>query len=139
MEDEKLKVIYLEAGKRARTIEISDTLTAMQTLVQGSIEEYMPFEDDVAIVCNSEGKIRGLDPNRAVYGENGEILDIIQGDFFLCYARPESESYESMPPELEEKYRKRFEYPEQFFKVGKDIRAVKYDPDPEKDERRESR
>ena len=30
MEDEKLKVIYLEAGKRARTIEISDTLTAMQ-------------------------------------------------------------------------------------------------------------
>ena len=68
MEDEKLKVIYLEAGKRARTIEIRDTLTAMQALVQGSIEEYMPFEDDVAIVCNEEGKIRGLEPNRAVRG-----------------------------------------------------------------------
>ena len=139
MEDEKLKVIYLEAGKRARTIEIRDTLTAMQALVQGSIEEYMPFEDDVAIVCNEEGKIRGLEPNRAVRGGDGEILDIIQGSFFLCYARPESESYESLPPELEKKYRQQFEYPEQFFKVGRDIKAVKYDPDHEKEEERADR
>ena len=39
----------------------------MQSLVEGDIEEYMPFEDEVAIICNDEGKMNGLPLNRAVY------------------------------------------------------------------------
>lgn len=46
-----------------------DTLEAMQSLVEGDIEEYMPFEDEVAIICNDEGKMNGLPLNRAVYSE----------------------------------------------------------------------
>ena len=45
------------------------TLEAMQSLVEGDIEEYMPFEDEVAIICNEEGKMNGLPLNRAVYSE----------------------------------------------------------------------
>ena len=41
----------------------------MQSLVEGDIEEYMPFEDEVAIICNDEGKMNGLPLNRAVYSE----------------------------------------------------------------------
>ena len=69
MNDEKISVLYVQAGKYPEVIEMEDNLESMQKLVGGYIEEYMPFEDEVAIVCNEEGKINGLQPNRAIYGE----------------------------------------------------------------------
>ena len=66
---EKISVILVEPGKYPKLIEIEDTLEAMQSLVEGDIEEYMPFEDEVAIICNDEGKMNGLPLNRAVYSE----------------------------------------------------------------------
>ena len=33
----------------------------------------MPFEDEVAIICNEEGKVQGLPPNRAIYGEPEQV------------------------------------------------------------------
>ena len=81
---EKISVIFVEPNKYPKMIEIEDTLEAMQEIVGGYIEEYMPFEDEVAIVCNEEGKVNGLPLNRAVYGKDKEILDIIAGKFFHC-------------------------------------------------------
>lgn len=52
-----------------KVIEIGDTLEAMQAIVEGDIEEYMPFADDVAIICNEEGKMNGMQLNRAIYSE----------------------------------------------------------------------
>jgi hypothetical protein len=57
------------------------------------------------------------------------MLDIIAGPFFICYAPLESETFESLPPDLEEKYRRKFEQPERFFKTEKGISSVKYEPD----------
>lgn len=65
----KISVLLVEPNKYPKMIEIDDTLEAMQGVVGGDIEEYMPFEDEVAIICNEEGKVNGLTPNRAVYGE----------------------------------------------------------------------
>lgn len=65
----KISVLLVEPNKYPKMIEIDDTLEAMQEVVGGDIEEYMPFEDEVAIICNEEGKVNGLSPNRAVYGE----------------------------------------------------------------------
>ena len=67
--DGKISVLLVEPNKYPKMIEIDDTLEAMQEVVGGDIEEYMPFEDEVAIICNEEGKVNGLTPNRAVYGE----------------------------------------------------------------------
>lgn len=66
---EKISVILVEPGRYPKLIEIEDTLEAMQSLVEGDIEEYMPFEDEVAIICNEEGKMNGMPLNRAVYSE----------------------------------------------------------------------
>ncbi len=127
--DEQIKVIYCEAGHKARTAEVDNNLGAFQGLVGGWIEEYMPFEDEnVAIVCNEEGKTMGLPLNRAVKDEDGQLLDIIAGDFFICYAPIESEKWLELPPELQEKYLEKFKYPEQFFRENGEIKAVKYDP-----------
>lgn len=123
-----INVIYVEPGKEARTIEMKDELSEMQNLVGGLIEEYMPFEDEVAIICNDEGKINGMPLNRGITDDDGKLIDIIAGPFFIAYAPVESEKYLSMPKDLEEKYTEKFRQPEQFFKTADGIKAVKYDP-----------
>lgn len=227
-QSEKLKVLILEPGKIAKEVEIDDTLEAMQQTVGGRIEQLMPFEDEVAIVCNEEGKILGLPLNRAIYAEqevdmsyselkdkfrtaerNGqhmqgyivftedsfdkkypleartyvvssdnkayrpnmggysiygssldgtdshvrleaymadekggkdgwkiercytkerEMIEIIAGTCFLCYAPSSSEKYLSMPPKLMNKYKEMFKLPEKFFRMGDEIKAVPYQP-----------
>ena len=124
----KMRVILCRPGEKAETIELEDSLRAMQEMVGGRIEEYMPWEEEVAIICNEEGKMMGLPLNRGIKDEKGHLQDIIAGDFFICYAPVESEKFLSMPPELEEKYLKKFEMPEMFFRDKGGIRAEKYEP-----------
>lgn len=111
----KISVLLIEPNKPPKMIEIDDTLEAMQKIVDGSIEEYMPFEDEVAIICNEEGKFNGMQPNRAIYSNDKEIADIIFGKFFICYAPIESESFKSLPEELAKKYEEKFKLPERFY------------------------
>lgn len=125
---ESINVIYVEPGKEARVIEMKDELSEMQKLVGGYIEEYMPFEDDVALICNDEGKMNAMPLNRGIYNEDGQLQDIIAGPFFIAYAPIESEKFLSLPEELEAKYMKKFDKPEQFFRTNDGIKAVKYDP-----------
>lgn len=224
----KISVLLVEPDRYPRMIEIDDTLEAMQAVVGGNIEEYMPFEDEVAIVCHEEGKLIGLPPNRAIYaepetveltyseladrfrnaesegkkhltgyivfsqesfnkpydeksrtyavssdnkafkaglggysiygscldgsdpcvrldgymrGENAwkiekcylkeasrEMLDIICGKFFICHAPYEAERFQSLPPDLAEKYREKFQYPERFARINDKIVAVPFKP-----------
>ena len=128
--EETLKVILVKPGELAKQVEISDTLEAMQEAVGGYIESYMPFEDEVALVCNDEGKMQGLPLNRAIKDNEGKIIDVICGDFFICYAPIGSENFHSMPDDLMEKYEEKFRCPEEFFKspVGKGIIAIPYEP-----------
>lgn len=113
--DNKIKVLLVKVMERPQVVEIADDLKEMQRLVDGYIQEIMPFDDDVALICNEEGKIRGLLLNRAVRDEEGEIVDIIAGDFFLCSAPIESERFQSLSDEQIEKYQEMFQHPEQFF------------------------
>lgn len=215
---EIISVLLVEPGKYPRMIEIEDSLEAMQRVVGGDIEEFMPYEDDIAIICNEEGKMNGMSPNRAIYSEpeevemtygeltgrfrqaeregrhisgyivftqdsfteayseeqrtyavssnnkafiegmggysiyassldgsdpcvrleaymadehggkdgwkiercymkdpeSREMVDIIFGQFFVCYAPAESEKFLSLPKELAQKYEARFKFPERF-------------------------
>ena len=125
---EKINVLLIEPGKYPKQIEIEDTLEAMQETVGGYIEEYMPFDDEIAIVCNEEGKMNGAELNRAIYSDDKEILDIIAGKFFIAYAPIESEKFLSMPKELARKYEEKFKYPERFYKSLDGIEAKPYKP-----------
>ena len=219
---EKISVLLIEPNQYPTMIEIEDSLEAMQELVGGCIEEYMPFDDEVAIVCNEEGKLTGETLNRAIYtepetiemsyeelknvfrenekaghpamtgyivfssdsfdkeyseasrtytvssrnkafmpnmggysiygssldgsdkmvrleqymsteygGNDGwkiekcyikddskrQLIDIIAGKFFICYAPIDSEKFLSLPDDLAKKYEKQFKYPERFYKT----------------------
>ena len=79
-----IRVIICRPGERAEAVWIEDNLKTMQTVVGGLIQELMPFHsesdprfDDVALVCNDEGKLMGLRPNRAIFDEDGHVLDVI--------------------------------------------------------------
>lgn len=118
-EVEKIKVLLVEPNKYPKIIEIEDRLEAMQEVVGGYIEEYMPFDDEVAIICNGEGKMNGAVLNRAIYSESNEkkeMIEIVCGSFFICYAPIESEKFLSLPEDLAKKYQTKFKYPEKFFK-----------------------
>lgn len=126
--NEKITVLLVEPGKYPKPIEIEDTLEAMQEVVGGDIEEYMPFDDEIAIICNEEGKMNGSELNRAVYSKDKQILDVIAGKFFVAYAPFESESFLSMPKDLMKKYEDKFRYPERFYKTPEGIEAKAYKP-----------
>ena len=123
-----MRVILCKPDEKAVVIEMEDSLESMQNMVGGLIEEYMPWEDEVAIICNEEGKMNGLPLNRGIKDEDGHLQDIIAGDFFICYAPIDSEKWLDLPPDLEKKYMDRFDLPEQFFRENGEIKNVKYDP-----------
>jgi hypothetical protein len=81
----------------------------------------------VILVCNEEGKLMQMPPNRAVVDEDGHIMDVILGPFFLCYAPVESERFLSIPPDLEEEFLKKYELPERFYRSENGIEVTKID------------
>ena len=115
--NEMMKVLYIQVGKKPQVIEIKHTLKEMQRLVGGIISAYSPFDDASVIILNDTGKIDGLEFNRVIYDENGEIADIIAGDFFICYASPDKPEFSSLPDELIRKYSELFKTPKVFIRI----------------------
>lgn len=110
-----MKVIILEPGKEPRPAEIQSGLEPMQAVVGGLIQAVYPFEDPVALVCNEEGKLLGLPPNRALRDpDTGIPYDVVCGTFFLCAAPPDSESFESLTQEQIRRYTEWFRSPDLF-------------------------
>ena len=103
-----MKVIIVKPFTNPFVKEIKGDLKSMQAIVGGYIQAIYPFDDEVALVCNEEGKINGLMPNRFLLNRNNGICDYICGDFFLCYAPCDSENFESMPDNLIDKYIAKF-------------------------------
>ena len=77
-------------------------------------------------VCDDEGKFDGALPNRAVRNEDGKIMDIIFGPFFICDCR--GEEFGSLTDEQIQKYTDIFRLPEKFTRVDGEILAVQFDP-----------
>lgn len=61
-----IEVLVVEPMKRAEFKIIEENPASMQEIAGGNNEEYMHFEDEVAIVCNEEGKLRGLETDRGI-------------------------------------------------------------------------
>ena len=111
MNEQKIKVVIVEPLKRPRAEEIENTLENLQKIVGGLIELIYPFEDEeIALVCNDEGKINNLPLNRILFDkETGRPLDIISGTFFVVSAKFDEEDFTSLSDEDVAKYMKRFE------------------------------
>lgn len=66
---------------------------------------------------------------RDIRSDEGQLQEIIAGVFFICYAPIESERFLSMPPDLEEKHKEKFDLPKMFMMGNGEIETIKYEPD----------
>lgn len=126
VKETKIKVVYLQPDKLAEIIELDNDLTSMQTAVCGYIQTYYGIDYPCCIVCNDEAKINGMPLNRSVR-QNGKIIEIIAGPFFICDCS--TPNFKSLSEEKLEFYLKKFKYPELFFKSGKEILGIPYNPE----------
>ena len=111
-----MTILRILPGHKPEIISIPHTLEAMQELVGGHIEALYPFDDPVALVCNEEGKLLGMDMNRALrHPDTKEVYDVICGPFFICGLN--ADDFDSLTEELIEKYQKLFLYPEIFIRT----------------------
>ena len=94
----------------------------MQALVGGYLEAVYPFEQPVALVCRESGKLDGLPLNRALRDSDGDIYDIVAGNFFIVGLG--QSDFADLPHDLAEQFAEQFRQPEMFMRVdGKIIAA----------------
>ena len=124
---EKLTVLVVEPMKEPYVKEIAPGLHALQAEVGGDIAASYPFDDPVGLVLNDEGKLIGLDLNRSLRDEHGEIYDIVAGTFLVVGLG--SESFASLPPDMIQKYTEQFKRPELFASINGQIVSVPVEPE----------
>lgn len=111
-EKDGITVVIVEPLKEPYIKTISNGLKALQNEVRGNIEVIFPFEDSSAIVLNSDGKFRGLEPNRALYDCEGQLCDVIAGTFVVLGTT--GEDFCSLSEEQTERYMEKYKVPERF-------------------------
>ena len=105
-----LYTIVVEPNKPAYAKEIKSDLESLQHEVGGLIQALYPFADDVAIICNDEGKLHNLPPNRPLYDEeSGDIYDVICGTFLVVGLT--EDDFGSLSEEQIEKYLVKYSQP----------------------------
>ena len=98
--NDMMTVLYIQVGKKPQVIRIRHMLSEMQRLVGGTISSFTPFDDGSVMIVNDNGKNEGLEFNRTVRDKKGKVIDIIAGDFFICYAPPDNSELSSPPTSL---------------------------------------
>ena len=106
------KIVLVHPGKPAEIVEMELSLENMQKTVGGLIQAVYPFDDPVCLVCNDEGKLERLPPNRALLDEDGKVSDFIAGTFFICGIGEEDLS--PLSDEMAEKYKEYYQHPHCF-------------------------
>lgn len=107
-----ITVLIVEPLKEPYIKMISKGLKVLQNEVGGNIEVIFPFEDSATIVLNSDGKFRGLMPNRALYDCEGQLCDVIAGTFLILGTA--GEDFCSLSGEQAMVYMEKYKVPERF-------------------------
>ena len=123
MNNEKMAVLVVEPGMSPYVKEIDSGLKSLQSEVGGWIEAVYPFEEEVALICNEEGKLSDLPLNRALMDSDGEIYDIIAGTFLVVGLG--AEDFCSLSNEYIKKFSDRFKAPEKFAEINGAIVVIR--------------
>ena len=97
-----IKVLYVEPYKEPEELFIKNNLSEKRKLVDGNIEyAYLMDDYDIALICNDESKINGMQLNRDI----GH--DVIFGPF-LIVGYDDSGEDRSLTEEQIKKYKEQF-------------------------------
>ena len=109
MKEKKINVLMVEPSKAPYMVELNNDLNSLQKAVsigadeQGLIE-LVHLEENVYILCNEEGKLIGLEPNRRLGN------DILCGVFYVV-ADDEERNLASLTKEQQTHYAQMFQHP----------------------------
>ncbi len=84
-----LRVLVNRQGLPLRAEVVENTLRSLQELVDGPIE-CVTVTEDLAIVCNEEGRLRGLSPSASILRVQfvGPVAFVgVRGDEFMSISR----------------------------------------------------
>ena len=107
-----MTVLVVEPLKEPYVKEIASGYKSIQAEVNGTFQAVYPYADPVALVCNDEGKLLGMDLNRGLRDDTGSLYDIVAGTFLVVGLG--EENFVSLPPKLIQKYTEQFRTPELF-------------------------
>ena len=119
-----MKVLRVEQYKPPFVKEIDPGLKSLQSEVEGTVQAIYPYADPVAILCNDDGKLLGMELNRALRDDDGEIFDAIAGPFLIVGLG--EEDFTSLSDDLIEKYRDIFVQPEVFIRTNSGLLVLPY-------------
>jgi len=107
--EDKIKVLVVEPRKKPYEKLIDLGLKSLQKEVGGYIEATYPFEAPIALLCNEEGKLNGLELNRALRDDDGHIYDVVAGTFLLVGLG--KENFISVPDKYMKQFKEQFQIP----------------------------
>lgn len=118
--EEIIKALKIMPYKAPELVEIHQDLVSLQAEVEGYIEAYYPFPENVCVICNEEGKMNGMLPNRAIYDPDDEdrILDIVFGPMLIVGINDNDEDFRSLTDNEAASFLEKFEYPESFYRTS---------------------
>jgi hypothetical protein len=117
-----IRVLSVLPGESPALKTIPEGLASLQKEVGGYIECVYPYEDPVCLIVNEEGKINGMELNRALRDDDGNIYDIIAGPFLV--AGLTDCDFCSLDDGLARKYADLFRTPELFFSLNGTVHVI---------------
>lgn len=123
---EEMTVLVVEPMKEPYVKTIHTGLEYLQSEVGGMIEAAYPFEDNVGLIMNEEGKLEGLPLNRGLFDEDGHLYDIVAGTFMVVGLT--EDDFGSLTPEQIAKYTEVYKQPQTFIRLGNEIKAIPVEP-----------
>ena len=88
-----MRVVIKKVGQIGEVVEVENTLETWNDIVGGWIQTF-PLASDMLIICNEEGKLKGLEPN----------VEIVVGDFAIV--KQGYDDFEGLDDEQIERLRK---------------------------------
>ena len=110
MKEKTIKVLMVEPGKAPKEAIVKNELRALQEAISIGTDylghiEIIGIDDGVCILCNEEGKLINLEPNRRFYN------DVLCGVFYVV-GEDDDGNLTSLSKQSMEYYTKYFERPE---------------------------
>lgn len=120
---EKIRVVAVRPRTAPEVIEIENALEPMWQLVEGYIET-LPIwigGKRFLVVCNEEGKLNDLPIGRVLFDDDGNLIDLIYGNFFIT--KEDGDEFGSLDDEEIEIVLKKFERPIIAYPMTEEVRA----------------
>ena len=111
MKEKEIKVLKVEPGKAPEVVFLKNKLHELQKAVSigapsTGLIEIIELNNEACILCNEEGKLLNLEPNRRFHN------DIIVGTFYITGQDYQEGNLTSLPDHMIEHYTKQFAVPD---------------------------